>query len=203
MKITAIKRQQRRSSRFSIFVDEKYSFSLSEDELYAQALKVDQELDKAQLKALKELSGKDKLYAKTLNLLSIRPRSEKELVDYLKRAKADSPLIQEILNKLSIKKFVDDEAFARMWVENRRRNRLASHRRLQMELRQKGISESIIKQALADDTEEETAALAKLIAVKSRQSRYQDRLKLMQYLVRQGYAYDSVKAALAAADGES
>ena len=44
MKITDIKAQVRRAGRYSIFVDGKYAFSLSDTALLEQKLKLGQEL---------------------------------------------------------------------------------------------------------------------------------------------------------------
>ena len=45
MKITTIKQQVKNPERASIFVDGKYSFSLSLNELVAEKLKIGQEID--------------------------------------------------------------------------------------------------------------------------------------------------------------
>ena len=46
MKITSIKQQVKRADRYSIYVDDKYSFSLSEQELLSIKIKVGQEVTK-------------------------------------------------------------------------------------------------------------------------------------------------------------
>jgi NUDIX domain. len=55
MKITAITQQVKRTDRYSIFVDGKYAFSLSESGLLASGLAVGQELTPAELKKLKKM----------------------------------------------------------------------------------------------------------------------------------------------------
>jgi hypothetical protein len=57
MKITAIKQQVKNPERVSIFVDGKYEFSLSLDELVKYKLKNNQELDKADVKKFKKISA--------------------------------------------------------------------------------------------------------------------------------------------------
>ncbi|MEX1995188.1 MAG: hypothetical protein WD887_00210, partial [Candidatus Saccharimonadales bacterium] len=89
MKITSLKQQIKNPERVSIFVDNKYSFSLSLDELVAQKLKKDTQLDEARLKTLKKLSADGKSRARALNWLLIRPHSTRELQDYLRRKKTD------------------------------------------------------------------------------------------------------------------
>lgn len=196
MKITAIKQQVKRADRYSIYVDGKYSFSLGENELLRLGLHSGQEITEQELAAYRDESDYGKLFDKTLNLLSFRLRSEWELRDYLKRKKAEPEIIEKILNKLSINGYVDDEQFARRWVENRRLLKTTSRRRIAQELKQKRISNDIIDKVLAEDKEEtdEREVLRELVDKKKH--RYPDQTKLMQYLARQGYSYEDIKAVL-------
>lgn len=196
MKITAIKQQVKRQGRYSIFVEGKYAFSLSETALLESKLRNGQELAESQLKELKQLSIDDKLYNIALSYAMLRPRSTWEMEQYLKRKKCSPELIQQILNKLSILKLLDDEKFARSWVANRRLLKPISRRRLEQELRTKRVPEEAARQALAEDDTDEEAVLAELISRKRKQARYQDNQKLMQYLAGQGFSYGDIKTAL-------
>ena len=196
MKITAIKQQVKRADRYSIYLDGKYSFSLGEGELLKLGLHTGQELTEEELGNYQEESSFGKWFDKTLNLLSYRLRSEWELRDYLKRKDCPPEITERILNKLCINGYVNDEQFARRWVENRRLLKATSRRRLAQELKQKRISSEIIDKVLAADKDEvdEREVLKEL--VEKKRARYPDQTKLMQYLARQGYNYDDIKSAL-------
>jgi len=195
MKITAIKQQVKQKDRYSVFVDGKYAFSLSESALLDQKLMLNQELNERRLAELKQESTDDKMYGLALRYGAIRQRSEWEIRNYLERKKVSPALADVILNKLSKFGYIDDEKFARMWVENRRLLRPTSWRKLQQELRAKHVSNEAMEQALATDDIDEQQALRELIAKK--RARYPDNLKLMQYLARQGFGYEDIKTALA------
>ena len=192
MKITDIKAQVKTAGRYSIFIDGKYSFSLSDVALLGQNIRIGQEVDKERVGELKQLSTDDKLYGATLRYLALRLRSEWEIRSYLQRKQASPALVVSILNKLSKDGLVDDEKFARAWVESRRLLRPTSKRKLQQELRAKRVSDEVIGQVLSSDEADERQLLREL-ALKKR-GRYADDIKLMQYLVRQGFSYDDVKA---------
>lgn len=194
MKITEIKAQVRRTGRFSVFVDGKYSFSLSESGLLEQKLFVGQELDAAEVKRLKQTSVDDKIYGNALHYVAMRQRSEWEIRNYLHRKQASPALADLLLNKLSKNGFINDVKFAQAWVENRRLLRPTSKRKLQQELRAKRVSDEAISQALTEHEIDERQALREVIAKK--RARYPDNLKLMQYLARQGFGYDDIKAVL-------
>lgn len=195
-KITDIKQQVKRQDRYSIYVDEKYAFSLSETELLNTGLRIGQEFTPEELEKLKQKAILDKAYDRALNLIARRQRSRWELEDYLKRKDYDEDTIQIILNRLSESGYVNDKAFATAWVSNRRLLKATSKRRLQQELRQKRVADEIIQEVLEADETSELDVLKELIIRKRKQSRYQDDLKLMQYLTRQGYNYGDIKTAL-------
>jgi regulatory protein len=196
MKITSIKQQVKRADRYSIYVDEAYAFSLSENALLASKIASGQELSKAELEEFKKLSADDKLYNQALRYIAMRPRTMWEMSFYLERKNASPPLIETILNKLSDIGLLDDEKFARAFVNDRRLLRPTSRRKLLAELRKKRISDEIIQKVVGSETADEQAALAALIMRKRRQTKYQDDTKLMQYLARQGFGYDDIKSAL-------
>jgi len=197
MKITAIKSQAKRAERYSIFVDDTYAFSLSDGALLETKLIVGQEISREELKHFKQLSCEDKLYANTLRFLAIRPRSEWEVEQYLKRKGSPAPLLQKILHKLRELKLLDDHDFARRWVENRQLLKPSSRRKLKLELRAKSVAPEIIAEVLGEESVDDRQVLKELVAAKRRQTKYRDdKLKLMQYLARQGFNYDDIKAAV-------
>ncbi len=197
MKITDIRPQVKRVDRYSIFVDGKYSFPLGEAELLNTGITVGQEFSQEELDELKNRAVVDKGYDRALNLIMRRPRSEWELRDYLKRKDYSQEARDAVLNKLSERGFVDDADFARRWVESRRLLKSTSKRRLTQELRQKRVPDEIIQSTLENDETDEREVLSELIVRKRKQSKYSDNLKLMQYLVRQGYNYSDIKSVLA------
>jgi regulatory protein len=198
MKITNIKQQVKRTDRYSVFVDGKYSFSLGESELLKQQLASGQELDQQQLEELKEASGNDKAYGNALRYVAMRPRSEWEVQTYLKRKEVDEPVIEIIMERLRAVGLLSDEGFANAWVANRRLLKSVSKRRLSQELRQKHVPERVIDQVLREDETDERDALREL--VEKKRHKYLDKTKLMQYLARQGFGYDDIKSVLEESD---
>lgn len=196
MKITDIKQQVKNQSRFSVFVDEKYKFSLSQSGILDTGVKVGKEITQQELDALVDESISDKAYNGAISLIVRRKRSEWEMQEYLKRKDLAPELIQDIVSKLKTYNLLDDSDFAKSWVENRRLLKSTSKRRLQQELRAKRVSDDIIQKTLANDETDEKEVLRNLVERKKKQTRYQDPQKLMAYLIRQGFDYSDVKEVL-------
>ncbi len=197
MKITDIKQQVKSQGRYSIFIDGKFSFGLSESGLMVSGIRIGRELSSTELAELKSTARFDKAYNQALNLIARRPRSEWEIREYLKRKEYDQEVVDVIIGRLYESKWLNDTEFARKWVENRRLLKATSMRRLTQELKSKRVSDDVISLVLAEDDTDEVLILRELIARKQKQTRYQDTQKLMAYLVRQGFNYGDVKTAMA------
>jgi regulatory protein len=76
-------------------------------------------------------------------LLKFRLRSENEIRQRLKKKKFDADIIEMTLSFLKDKGFIDDNYFAKTWIESRIKKPLGI-RRLRAELNLKGINKAII-----------------------------------------------------------
>lgn len=195
MKISALKQQIKNPERVSVFVDSKYAFSLSLNELVSEKLSNDQELSPADLKRLKKLSADGKLKARTLEWLLNRPHSERELRDYLRRKKAEENLTEKLVKDFTKKGYLSDQKYAD-WLFELRSRAGKSNRAIRSELYAKGISRELIDEVLERGSDEMERLKAVLDKKRSLPRYRKDQLKLKQYLVRQGFSYDQVREAL-------
>jgi regulatory protein len=197
MKITSVKAQTKNPERVSVYVDEKYAFSLNHAQLLDQRIHAGLELTEERLSELKHISEFGKAYERALMYAMLRPRSVREMQDYCRRKKWSPEDAKAIIDKLAARRYLDDSTFARSWVENRALNKSTSQRKLRLELKQKGVTDDIIAEVLAGSSYDEGKALRDIIAKKRKLSRFKDNdQKLMEYLARQGFGFDDIKGAL-------
>lgn len=193
--ITKIARQQRRQSRYSIYLDGKYRFSLGDLELSNSGLREGQELSEADVAQWKGASNFGKAYERALSFLSYRPRSTREMRDYLGKGEYEPSLVDQVIEQLQQTKLLDDTQFAHSWVESRQLLKPRSRHQLTMELRKKGLAKDVIDEALGElEPDQELAMLKTLINKKL--TRYPDQQKLLSYLSRQGFSYSLIRQAL-------
>ena len=207
MKITAISVQVRNKSRVNVSVDGRYRFSLEMQQLAELGIRVGAEYTDEQLTALEEESKFGKVYVRALEYCLTRPRSRRELSDYLyrktrsKRGKEGqilegiSPeLAERVRSRLDEKGYLDDERFARFWVENRNVRKGSSMRKLSSELSAKGVDRTVIEQILNESDRSDTEEIDKIILKKAK--RYDDSQKFVAYLARQGFSFDEINEGL-------
>ena len=76
--------------------------------------------------------------------LEARPRSTAEVRRRLGQAGYRAELVDEAIARLAGLGYLDDEAFARAWVESRDRARPRGERALRTELRRKGVADDVM-----------------------------------------------------------
>lgn len=204
--ISAIEVQARRRDRVNVYLDGSFGFSLALMVAQDAGLRPGLEMDDGSIAALRDRDGKARAYDSALNFLSFRPRSESEVRLNLKRKGIDPDLIEETIARLHKTGLLDDAAFARFWVENRDNFSPRGERALKAELRQRGVGDEVVEEALSSDERDETAA-ARLAAAKKARSlhgleyrTFRDRLS--GYLARRGFNYDTIKEVVAEVWGE-
>ena len=145
----------------------------------------------------------DHFYNLALRFLSYRTRSEKEVREKLKLKQAEPGIIEKVISKLKEKRFINDEEFARQWIENRERFKPRSLRLIKLELRQKGIKGEILEKVIQDldfNSESELEQAKRLVEKRidkvrdlPKQEIYQ---KLGRFLASKGFNWDTIKKAI-------
>lgn len=216
-RVTDLKEAVRDKNRVNIYVDDKFFCSLDISQVVDFHLKIGRSLTDEELGDLKYASEFSKFYARGLEYVLMRPRSEREISDYLRgktydrkvRVKNrktgeyqtkeklgyDASLVPLVMKRLEERGYINDRHFAEIWVENRHVAKGTSIKKLRLELQQKGISSQIVDEVLSGSGRDERADLRKIIERK--RARYDDEQKLIQYLLRQGFNYSDIVDELA------
>jgi regulatory protein len=194
--ITGLEAQKRNKKRVSVYIDDDYAFSLALDE--AVKLHKGQMLSEAEIDALRGEDDVLRAVDRAAHYLGSRPRSEAEVRRNLREKEVPPHAVDAAIERLYALGYLDDEAFARFWVQDRSSFKAASPKAIRYELKEKGIADAIIAEVLAD-VDVDTVALQ---AARSQLRRYRgsDRAefkkKLGGYLQRRGFTYGDARTAL-------
>jgi len=190
--ITALKIQKYNQERVNVFLDGE--FALAVTALTAATFRQGQYLSDAEIEQLKQEDERDKAYNRAIRFLGFRARSQAEIERYLRDKGYPAGVVAETISRLVNKQYLDDEAFARLWLEDRARFRPRGQAALHYELKQKGISAEIVDTVLAAVDEDELAWTA--VEGKLRRWRELDepelRQKIIGFLSRRGFNYETV-----------
>lgn len=221
-RITALRAGVKDKTRVNVYMGGRFAFSLALAQVVDNGIKVGLELSEEDETRLRTESEFGKAYQRALEWVLTRPHSVKELTDYLyKKSRPSvrtgrdkmgnfvtreyegiSPIVAErVKDRILEKEYVNDEKFAKWFVENRRVRKGASHKRLLLELHKKGIRRDLAERVMGELEEDgygrdEKAEMMKVIEKK--RAKYNN-TELVRYLVRQGFNYSDAREAVAIA----
>jgi regulatory protein len=148
-------------------------------------------------KSARDAAPKGNAYNAAVRYLGPRPRSVSEIRRHLHTKRFDDPAIDAAVEKLRAQGYIDDEAFARYWVEQRDRFRPKGERAIVSELLQKGIARETIEVAIGDREPDAEVKRARQVIRRPR-ARWaalpepERKRKIQQYLMRRGFSYDVI-----------
>jgi regulatory protein len=196
-KITALRVQKHNPNRINVFLDGEFAFGVSR--IVGAWLSIGQLLGDAEIQNLEHQDSLEVALQKALLVLSYRPRSEQEVRKKLGDDGYEEQTIAVTIERLKANGLLEDRSFARTWVESRTVFHPRSRRLMALELRQKGVSDEVIQETLADAVQDETLAYeaARVHARKLAGLTWVDfRKKLNGFLARRGFGFETADVAV-------
>ncbi len=196
--ITKIEQQKKNINRYSIFINEEYSFSVSEDTFVRLMLRKGMSVDKEQLDYILEQEEINSCKAYGLKLLSHKARNEYEIKDKMIKKGYDEETIAEAIKYLKEQNYINDEEYAESYIKDKINIKKLGYVRIKNELFQKRIDGEIIEDTLSKfvDMEDEYKRALEL-AEKKKNTTYKNDdaqaayRKLGGFLQRKGYSVDT------------
>lgn len=130
-----------------------------------------------------------------LYYLGSRARTVKQVEDYLIKKEHDEHTIAQVMEKLLEYKLLDDEAYARRYIETRAAS--SGKYLLRQKMRRQGLDESTIEDAVSSiPFESQVESAYALLEKKLAHDEREDALRrAVQSVMRRGFPYDAVRAA--------
>lgn len=197
---------QKKQKRFNVFIDGKFAFGIGEYGLLSNKIKVGITLTREQIQKIISQDKSLKLFDLVSKFLAVRPRTEKEIRDYLSKkiAKkeainfsqaAQSPVLESIVLKLKKYNYIDDLEFAKWFISSRFRTKPKSVNFIKMELSKKGIKRETYED-LFKNSQDETQIAKKAIEQKIKRwenlSAEEFKKKFFNYLISRGFSYETI-----------
>nr|AKQ03478.1 regulatory protein RecX [uncultured Microgenomates bacterium Rifle_16ft_4_minimus_38077] len=194
--ITSIK-PQKSKKRVNIYLDDKFGFGLDLENFMKLGLRVEQELSDKEIKIILKKAEFQKASDKLLRYATLRPRSEKEFRNWLKKHKVHESLHRELFDRLKRLELIDDKVFAKWWIGQRLQFKFKSKRELENELQIKGIDRNITEDVLSEVNIDEVKIAKGLLNKKKyrweKLPKHEAREKMSEFLGRKGFGWGIIK----------
>ena len=196
--VTVIATQKSRKGVVKVILDKGSALDLSIPLAAEAGIHQGQTLSHSEIERLKSADTFHRSYNSALRYLGVRPRSEAEIADRLRRHGFEAGTIDKVIKKLKKQGLVDDTEFARFWQENRENFKPVGRRLVELELKQKGINPDTIAEVTSeidDETGAYRAAQKKVRSLKGLEyPLFQKRLG--DFLKRRGFDYETINSTI-------
>ena len=208
MKLTA---KPGKGEKIHLSLDGEYIATVNADYWFTCGIKSGSEVTPEQLEELLTESARRKMMNKALDLLSMRDYSRRELSDKLvtkaweKKEQKDMDLgslkqqASDICDRLEELGLLNEERFARSYVDELIRRKHLSRSGLRTALIQKGVQRDIIETVLEEVDVDPVEQIRELLATKFKNRDLSDekqKTRTVNALLRLGYRYNEIHAAM-------
>lgn len=208
MIVTNIKEQKKDPAMRNIYVDHTYVFSLTAQDVRYFKLEEGREIPQETFDFIQENLIYIKAQDTALRYLGYKMRTRAEVRRKLEEGEFAPETVERVMDFLERYGYCDDLAYARAFVKERQRLRPKGAYALKMELRQRGVAETVIEEVLTRTEINETSDALRWLEKKTKgrlPQEEKERQRLYGFLQRKGYSWDVIREAfqlLAQGEGE-
>jgi len=200
MVVTKVLRQRGKIPKYSVYLDGKYEFDVSDSTRFKFGINVGREMNLDTIDKAKDAELFYQGQRVAINYVSYRPRSSREVMVKLKQKGLPLGVAQRVVQHFESVSLVNDGEFARMFVRDKLKAKHLGRTLLKQLLQAKGISRPLIDEVLGEYVTEENQqrSASELAAKKLKQAarsfskldRMKQRKRLLDFLLRKGFSSD-------------
>jgi len=150
MNITSIEKNKKNKDRLSVYVDNQYCFTISEDDYLSLNLYEKKEMTKKEIDYIKNNINFHSAKSTAIKFLSLRLRTEKEVFDKLGDKGYDTKTIMDAIEELKSLGYINNKLYVQKYIYDRSKLKPKSKKMLKFELISKGISQEDIDEIIVD-----------------------------------------------------
>lgn len=195
MVITKIEIQKKNKNRVNLYIDEEFYCGLSLETIMKNHLKEGQSINESSLEYLICETEKEMALNKAVSYISKCQKTKQEIFKYLLQKGFDEQIINIVIEKLQEYNYVNDELYAKNYIKFKNKNN--GSRKIEMELKQKGVAENIAKECLEQySCDRESVLPVALKYMKNKEKDLKTKQKAYRHLASRGFQSEDILFAL-------
>ena len=196
--ITKLVIQNSNKSRVNLYLDGKFFCGLDLETAVKYGLKVGTIITEEKITEIQSQSEKQGAYSQALKLINMRYKTQREVEKYLYDKGYLAPVVYYVIDKLNEYHYIDDERFVQSYISSHKST--FGKLKIKQQLLLKGVSESIIDNALNSEDFQQNDEILNLAQkyMKNKETTRDNYIKLYKYLMNKGFEFEEVKSTLKA-----
>lgn len=198
MKVTDITQQKHNKERVSVFVDDKYAFSLDEVDAVRLKIKIGMELSEKDIEKCCMESNLSKAMKKAFNILSVKPMTCRELKKKLAEKGYDEAVTSVAVAELEDMGYLNDYEYACMYIEFAAQ-KCHGERKIRYELAHRGVDADVIEDAVCEKFRTGADEMADMIYAKYGDADLSDmkmRQRVTRFFAARGFGFGEINDAI-------
>lgn len=197
MVICELKQQTKNKNRYNVYAEEGFIGALGIETIAKYALNKNDEISAEDFKTIIAEDNEKYAFDKALNFLSYSARTQSDVIRYLKDKQINEEAVKSTIKKLKNYGYINDLEYAAQYAKELIQKE--GKRAIEYKLRQKGIGNEIIEEALTSfSDEDERQSAIKTYAMLNRKYKDEDvkkkMMKIMRNMAAKGYDYDLIRS---------
>ncbi len=200
--ITSMHMRRGRPERFIVTTEDEQEFVLTPEIVLKHGIAPRKEFTDEEFIQILEEDALRQAKDQALRYLSIRPHSRKELFRKMREKGYRKPIIEQVLADLERLDLVNDEQFARLFIQNELRLRPVGRALLKQKLLSRGIPQPLCEQLLSElfpeslEIEFVHRLANKFLKHREHLPPAKRREKLVRYLQNKGFLWEQIQEVL-------
>lgn len=201
--VTSVQTQKKRADRVSLFHKKTFLIGLSQSVRQSFDIGVGTRLTRSLWEQICRAEERMEIRDHLLRLLGRRSHTRTELFRKGRQKNGDSELLEEELNRLEEKGYLDNAGFAKQFVHDKLHLRGWGPRKIRGELRRRGVAGPQADEAIREESDAlDLTGICVDLALKRRrhflreEEPFRRRQKIAAWLQRKGYTRESIMAAM-------
>ena len=186
-------------SRYKVFIEGQFAFTLYKGELSRYHIAEDNRIDEEVYDILRKLVIK-RAKLRAMHLLSDMGRTESQLRTKLKQGGYPDEAVEEAIRYVKSFGYINDAEYVRSFIDSRKEKK--SKKEIYAALKQKGVDSDIIEQVFEEmdygeeDSRQAIEALMRKRNYNPETADAKEKQKMMGYLMRKAFSYQDVRNVL-------
>lgn len=195
MLITKIEVQKKNRKRYSLYSEDIFLFGVSEDTLIHFQISKGSEFSDTKLLEIQNHEGKVQCLSQAYRFLSRRPHLTAELIRKLRLKKYEPSMIQNIIQILKEKKYLDDREYIQLFVSDQIGLKRSGPMLIKKKLLEKGADTESVNAVLAAAYPEDKQLINAQAHIEKKQHSTSgaDTQKLYRFLQQKGFPWDIIR----------
>ncbi len=184
------------SGQCTVIFDNGEEFEFSREELCAFHITLRKEYSEDKLAAVIDKVMCERAKEKAMRYVTFSKKTGRQVFDKIVNLGFQEHIAELLVQELTEKEYINDREYCRSYLRQATGTKAYSICRIRMELRQRGVDETVIEEALNEFCVDDINSARTLLNKKLRAGSERDYNKLYSFLMRKGFSGETVRKVL-------